>query len=68
MREAWRHLADPSLTSFEGREYCNDLTGGEIALRGGFNRMADRERARLEAESAVSGSRRLDFCILKLDT
>lgn len=68
VREAWRHLADPSLTSFDRREYRNYLTDAEIALRAGLKRIADRERARREAERVVSGPRRLDFRILKLDT
>jgi len=69
VRETWRRLADPSLTSFDRREYRNHLTDAEIALRAGLKRMADRERARREADKVVvSGGRRLDFRILKLDT
>ena len=68
VREAWRCLADPSLTSFDRREYRNHLTDAEIALRAGLKRMADRERAQREAAKVVSGGRRLDFRILKLDT
>ena len=68
LRGAWLYLADPSLTSFDRREIRNYMKDAEFALGTGLKRIADRERARREAERDVLEGRRLDFRILKLDT
>ena len=68
LRGAWLRLADPSLTPFDRREIRNYMKDAEIALSAGLKRITDRESARRNAERVVSGSRRLDFRILKLDT
>jgi hypothetical protein len=67
VRSAWRQLADPSLTPFDRREIRNYMKEAEIALRAGIKRIADGEKAQRDAERAVSGRRRLDFRILRLD-
>jgi hypothetical protein len=67
VRGAWRHLADPSLTSFDRREFRNYMKEAEIALSAGLKRISDRERSRREAEKRISRPS-LDFRILRLDT
>ena len=67
LRNAWRHLADPQLTSFDRRETRNAMKEVELALSAGFRRIADRERARRDAEKASMARQRLDFRIIHLD-
>jgi hypothetical protein len=67
IRGAWRHLADPTLTSFDRREIRNYLKEAEMALAAGLKRIADREQSRREPESAGIARKRLDFRIIKLD-
>ena len=52
---------------FERREIRNYMKEAEIALSAGLKLIADRERTRREAERTVSGGRRVEFRILKLD-
>jgi hypothetical protein len=67
MSSAWRHLADPALTSFDRRETRNYMKEAELALAAGLKRMADRERATRDAEVASNTNKRLDFRIFHLD-
>ena len=67
IRGAWRHLADRSLTSFDRREIRNYMKDVELALHAGLKQIAQRKRARREAERVVLTNHRLDFRILRLD-
>jgi hypothetical protein len=67
MHGAWRHLADPALTSFDRREIRNYMKEAELALAAGLKRLADREQARRDAEVASNIKKRPDFRILQLD-
>jgi len=67
IRGAWRHLADPALTSFDRRETRNYMKEAELALSAGLRRIANREQARREAEKTGIAKRRLDFRIIRLD-
>jgi hypothetical protein len=67
LRNAWRNLADPKLTSFDRRETRNAMKEVELALSAGFRRIADKDRARRDAEKASMARQRLDFRIIHLD-
>lgn len=65
--EAWRRLADPSLTSFERREIRNYMKDANIALRAGLKRLTTREQARREAYNVGVPKQSLEFRIIRLD-
>jgi hypothetical protein len=67
LRNAWRYLADPKLTSFDRRETRNAMKEVELVLSAGIRRIADKERARRDAERVSMARRPLDFRIIHLD-
>ena len=63
---AWRQLAQPYMTRFDRRELRNYMREAETALRTGFEKLAERERIRLEVYNAGSSILLVpDFRILR---
>jgi hypothetical protein len=54
---AWRRIADPGLTPFEGREIRNHLRESELALRYYLTMMSERLRFGPQPVIDVSNSR-----------
>jgi hypothetical protein len=67
LRNAWRYLADPSITRFERRELRNYMKEADAALRTGLQRVAARESDLKERETTYSRLQSPDFRILKVE-
>jgi hypothetical protein len=67
LRTAWHYLADPSITRFERRELRNYMKEADVALRAGLQKVAARERSRMEGDAAYSRAPPPDFLILKVE-
>ncbi len=66
LRSAWRQLAQPSMTRFDRRELRNCMREAEAALRTGFEKLAEKERVRLEVYNTASSTLPVpDFRILR---
>ena len=64
---AWRYLGDSSMTRFERQELRNYMREAEAGLRSGLQRIAARDKSRMEKYSDYSWAQLPDFRILKVE-
>jgi hypothetical protein len=66
LTQAWRYLAESSLTRFERQELRNHIKKADAALRTGLEKLAARDRISRERYATAQSVRLLpDFRILK---
>jgi hypothetical protein len=67
LRQAWRYLAEPTLTRFERQEVRNQIKQTDAELKICLQRLAARNRARVTAYGGSGGAApRPDFRILSM--
>lgn len=69
LRQAWCHLAQPSLTSFERQELRNRMRLVDAKLRAGLQKVAANDRGILAGDRHAGHSRAQhpDFRLLKVE-
>jgi hypothetical protein len=65
LRQAWRYLAELSLTRFQRQELRNYMKEADAALRAGLEKLAARDRIRRERYNTAPSVKPPDFRILR---